>query len=177
MNLMYLSKSTIQFLITFILFFYISACKSTYDMPTPGDTKVEYGGEDIDLEPRDGQILEGKYNGKTMIFDKLDSVYFSFDSYSVENSQRPKIQEAADYIKNNPKLEILIEGHCDWHGTEDYNLSLGELRANSVAEYMNDLGIDPNKISIRSLGSLEATIGLSKSNAANDRVAKLILLQ
>ena len=58
---------------------------------------------------------------------------------------------------------------CDWYGTEEYNLALGDLRANSVANYLQDLGIDPIRINTVSTGSLEAQIGLSKTNSKKDR--------
>jgi peptidoglycan-associated lipoprotein len=70
-----------------------------------------------------------------------------------------------------------VEGHCDWYGTAEYNLALGDRRAESVSNYLGTLGITPLRIDKLSKGSLEATSGLSKAQASEDRRADLILLK
>ena len=112
-----------------------------------------------------------------MILGVLDPVFFSFDSMAIDPSQRPTLSKAAQYLSDNPQYDLLIKGRCDWYGTEEYNLALGDLRANSAALYLEDLGIDKARVNTVSLGSLEATIGLSKSAAKKDRKAELIILK
>ena len=104
-------------------------------------------------------------------------MFFGFDSSSISASERSKLQEAADYLMANPSDNLLIEGHCDWYGTTEYNLALGDRRANSAKEFLITLGISPDRIETLSKGSLEAVSGLSKAEAALDRTAKLIVLQ
>ena len=70
-----------------------------------------------------------------------------------------------------------MEGHCDWYGTEDYNLALGDRRANSARDYLTTLGIGIDRIDTLSKGSLEATAGLSKSESGQDRRVELIILK
>ena len=184
-------------LINFILFittsvFLLSGCK--LQPPTPGDglrLDVNGGiipsgiesewGIDAGLEPRDLNAsidaASNTYNGRAMLEGILQDVYYSFDSYAISVSERPKLQDAADYLAANPSDGLLIEGHCDWYGTADYNLALGDRRAKSARDYLITLGIDPNRIQTLSKGSLEATSGLSKSEAQTDRRSELIVLQ
>lgn len=131
------------------------------------------------LEPRDGndEISNGMYNGREMVQGVLPTVYFGFDSSSISASERGKLQEAADYLEENPSMHLLVEGHCDWYGTAEYNLALGDRRAESVSNYLGTLGITPLRVEKLSKGSLEATSGLSKSQASEDRRAELILLK
>ena len=139
----------------------------------------DYGLEVDGLELRDDQnsIKNGYYNGKEMIVGKLPSIYFGFDSASIPATERLKLQEAANYLANNPSENLLIEGRSDWYGTADYNIALSDRRANSALEYLKTLGSDTGRIETLSKGSLEATIGLSKTQASQDRRADLILLK
>jgi len=122
-------------------------------------------------------ISNGMYKGKQMIEGILPSVYFGFDSSSISASERSKLQQAADYLTENPSSGLLIEGHCDWYGTSEYNLALGDRRANSASDYVSTLGISANRIETLSKGSLEATSGLSKAQSSQDRRADLIILK
>jgi peptidoglycan-associated lipoprotein len=134
------------------------------------------GGEG-ELTARGDGIGNGRYGDFTMVEGVLPSVYFGFDSSSVAASERSKLQEAASYLEQNSGYHLLVEGHCDWYGTSEYNLSLGDRRANSISDYLGTLGITPLRIEKLSKGSLEATSGLSKSQSSQDRRADLILLQ
>lgn len=131
------------------------------------------------LELRDGNdgISNGMYNGREMVEGVLPSVYFGFDSSSVAASERGKLQQAADYLEANPSYGLLVEGHCDWYGTAEYNLALGDRRSESVSNYLGTLGITPLRVDKLSKGSLESISGLSKSESSNDRRADLIILK
>jgi len=135
------------------------------------------GAEGLELRDGSAGISNGMYNGREMIEGVLPSVFFGFDSSSVAASERAKLQQAADYLEANPSLGLLIEGHCDWYGTSEYNLALGDRRAESVSNYLGTLGITPLRIDKLSKGSLEASTGLSKSESSKDRRADLIILK
>lgn len=145
----------------------------------PDGSSMEDWGADGELQMRgegDG-IGNGMFGDFTMVEGQLPSVYFGFDSSSISASERSKLQEAAAYLEANPGDHLLIEGHCDWYGTSEYNLALGDRRANSASDYLGTLGITPLKINTLSKGSLEATSGLSKSESSEDRRADLIILK
>ncbi len=122
-------------------------------------------------------INNGMYNGRQMVEGLIAPIYFGFDSFSISASERMKLQQAADYLMDNPSDALLIEGHCDWYGTEEYNLALGERRAISAKDYITTLGISPSRVETLSKGSLEATSGLSKAQSSEDRRADLIILK
>ena len=135
------------------------------------------GADGLELRDDENSIENGYYNGKEMIVGKLPSIYFGFDSASIPTTERIKLQETANYLANNPSENLLIEGRSDWYGTADYNIALSDRRANSALEYLKTLGADTSRIETLSKGSLEATIGLSKTQASQDRRADLILLK
>ncbi|MGB0409930.1 MAG: OmpA family protein [Opitutales bacterium] len=143
------------------------------------DLEGDYGLDADGLELRDSSegISNGKYNGREMVVGVLPSVYFGFNASSVAASERGKLQQAADYLEANPSHGLLIEGHCDWYGTAEYNLALGDRRAESVSNYMDTIGISPERVEKLSKGSLESTAGLSKSESYNDRRVDLIILK
>lgn len=144
----------------------------------PEGMASDYGLEGTGLQSRGGEgISNGQYNGRNMIAGLLPSVYFDFDSSSISASERGKLQQAADYLMDNPTAGLLIEGHCDWYGTAEYNLALGERRANSASDYISTLGIQTSRIETLSKGSLEATAGLEKTQSIQDRRADLIILE
>lgn len=135
--------------------------------------------DDAGLQARDegDGIGNDKYGDFTMVGGVLPSVYFGFDSASVGASERSKLQQAAEYLEQNSEHRLLVEGHCDWHGTSEYNLVLGDRRANSIGNYIDTLGIEPERIEKLSKGSLEATSGLSKALSSQNRRADLIVLK
>ena len=181
-------RNKVLILTVFFSSFWLSSCVTNYQPPTQVDgtdrtamfedgSILNYGPDAGSLETRSGNIQDKYYNGREMIIGEIDPVYFGFDSNFIEESQRKTLQKAAEYLSDNSNLDLLIKGMCDWYGTEEYNLALGDLRANSVATYLRDLGVDPSRINTVSTGSLEAEIGLTKSNAKKDRRADLILLK
>jgi peptidoglycan-associated lipoprotein len=82
----------------------------------------------------------------------LFTINFEYDRSSLTADAKEKIQKNAEWMKGNPKANLQIEGHCDSRGSIEYNLSLGERRAQSVKAYMASLGVANNRMSIISYG-------------------------
>jgi len=82
----------------------------------------------------------------------LKDVYFDFDSFEITPSQTSVLEENAKWMKANKDAIVTIEGHCDERGTVEYNLSLGEKRANVAKDYLVSLGVDSSSIKTISLG-------------------------
>jgi len=80
------------------------------------------------------------------------TVHFAFDSAAVKNSEKENIQAVADALSKDSSAKLLIEGHCDERGTEEYNRSLGERRALALREALAKLGVDPSRIRTISYG-------------------------
>jgi peptidoglycan-associated lipoprotein len=70
----------------------------------------------------------------------------------IRSQDRAILEKNAQWLKTNPQSNILIEGHCDERGTIEYNLALGDRRANAAREYLISLGIDPRRIATISYG-------------------------
>ncbi|NPU85640.1 MAG: peptidoglycan-associated lipoprotein Pal [Syntrophaceae bacterium] len=79
-------------------------------------------------------------------------VNFDFDKYNIKPDFRDRLNEQAAWLKSNAADMLLVEGHCDERGTAEYNLALGERRANAVMKYLIDLGIDKGRIKTISYG-------------------------
>jgi peptidoglycan-associated lipoprotein len=80
------------------------------------------------------------------------TVHFEFDSSVVKASERPKVEAVSSALKSDPAAKLLIEGHCDERGTEEYNRSLGERRALALREGLATSGVDPMRIRTVSYG-------------------------
>lgn len=89
---------------------------------------------------------------KDLVVNVGDRVYFAFDRYDLAPSSRNTLQKQAAWLKANPSVNIKIEGHCDERGTREYNLALGERRANAAADFLMSLGIAADRISTISYG-------------------------
>ena len=75
-----------------------------------------------------------------------DRVFFGFDKYDLAGEARRTLELQAAWLKKYPQYKVVVEGHADERGTREYNLALGERRANSVKDYLIALGIDPSRI-------------------------------
>lgn len=141
------------------------------------DSEYGTGAKGLELKGDGSGIGNGMYNGREMVEGVIPSVYFGFDSSSISTTERAKLQQAADHLRSNPSDGLLLEGHCDWYGTADYNIALGERRAMSAKDYVVTLGIPASRVETLSKGSLESTSGLSKGDSAEDRRADIIILK
>ncbi len=79
-------------------------------------------------------------------------IHFAFDSYELSPKARAILKKKAEVLLKYPNIKMVIEGHCDERGTEEYNLALGERRARAAYEYLILLGIDADRLSIVSYG-------------------------
>lgn len=107
---------------------------------------------------------------------KMDDVYFDFDQATLRDDARATLNRHAEILKANPKVNVLIEGHCDERGTEDYNLALGERRAERVRSYLQSLGIGSERMRTISYGeSQPKAMGSDESAWSQNRRAHFVL--
>jgi len=83
---------------------------------------------------------------------ELADVFFDFDKYDIRPTDAKTLDANANWLKSNPNHLVLIEGHCDERGTNEYNLALGERRAKSTMNYLVSQGVQANRITIISYG-------------------------
>lgn len=82
----------------------------------------------------------------------LKDVFFAYDSWAISEEGRQALSSDADWMKSNPNAMIKVEGHCDERGTAAYNFVLGEKRAKAARNYLVELGIAANRLSVVSYG-------------------------
>ena len=132
---------------------------------------VALPGENIDLKSRDN-VGAPSADDKSVV----EPVYFALDRYAVAPGERTKLDAAIKWLKDNPEKNLVLIGHCDWRGTAEYNLGLGENRSNSVKRYLESLGADPKRLETLSKGSTDAKQGGSEADWHKDRRVDFIEL-
>jgi peptidoglycan-associated lipoprotein len=104
--------------------------------------------------------------------------YFNFDSSSVNDNEKPAIYANAEKLVASRHAKILLEGHTDPRGSREYNVALGERRANSVAEILKSKGVSPDQIRVISYGAERLAVqGRSDEDFRRDRRVVLVYLQ
>ncbi len=82
----------------------------------------------------------------------LERIHFDFDDYSLKEEAKTILTKHAQWLKEHPTVRLVIEGHCDERGTSEYNMALGQKRAESAKKYLVELGIDSGRIETVSFG-------------------------
>ena len=192
------SRETPVFLLLSILLF--SSCSKKID---PDTSLIRNKGSDIDSTTGVGgfntgtgddfsiagdpllgindDLLAPRGNALDAFSDPLNTirpfepVYFGFDQYNINASERDKLTEIASFLKDNPKARLLVEGYCDWKGTPAYNKSLGDRRATTVKSYLTDLGADQSRIETVSIGDESAIPNADCEQAKLDRRAAFVV--
>lgn len=102
-------------------------------------------------------------------------VYFEFDSSAIADSYMPLLQAHAEYLSSNSGTSITIEGHCDERGTREYNIALGERRADAVRRVLMANGVSANQIKVVSYGEERpALLGHDESAWSKNRRSELM---
>jgi peptidoglycan-associated lipoprotein len=104
--------------------------------------------------------------------------YFDYDSNQIKDSEKPAILANADHLIANSHAKILLEGHTDPRGSREYNVALGERRANAVAELIKSKGVNPDQVRVISYGAERLAIpGRTEDAYQQDRRVVLVYLQ
>lgn len=107
-----------------------------------------------------------------------DTVHFSLDAYDIDPEARAILDSQAIWLQRYPNVRISVEGHCDERGTREYNLALGDRRANAAKNYLSARGIDASRISTISYGKERpAALGSDEGSYAQNRRAVTVTLQ
>ncbi|CAM80934.1 peptidoglycan-associated lipoprotein Pal [Orientia tsutsugamushi] len=91
-------------------------------------------------------------------------VYFATEKFDLSEESKRVLRAQSDWLKNNPDVKIIIEGHCDERGTREYNLALGKKRADSVKQFLVTLGVSRDKIETTSYGKDKPEVEVTKDN-------------
>jgi len=169
----------------------LTGCTKKPARPNPSETMLgpNTGGQNISgqgtgpigvnlgtidgLTPRD-QAWDASGMNRTAL--QAQTVYFDFDKSDIKPAEREKLKAAKDYLDKNPTHRVLLEGRCDWRGTAEYNLALGDRRASSAKKYLQTLGVKLDRIETLSKGSLEAAKNADDATMAKDRRVEIVVL-
>jgi peptidoglycan-associated lipoprotein len=102
------------------------------------------------------EIPEEEVSKEELTQGDLQAIYFDFDRYDLRPGDRDILTRNAEMLRKYPAARIRIEGNCDERGTVEYNLALGEKRARAAKDYLVNLGINPDRISIITYGKERA---------------------
>jgi len=99
-----------------------------------------------------------------------DTIYFDTDKYDIDDADAAALRSQAQWLQRYPNVRATIEGHCDERGTRDYNLALGERRANAAKNYLVGLGVDASRLTTVSYGKERPkALGSNESAWAQNR--------
>lgn len=106
-----------------------------------------------------------------------DTIYFDTDRYNIDSQDAAALQTQAQWLQRYPQKRATIEGHADERGTRDYNLALGERRANATKNYLTSLGIDASRINTISYGKERpVALGSDEGSWARNRRAVTVTI-
>ena len=133
--------------------FALSGCSNKKPASTAASTDSSASTTDSASGAKETDVSStgGAGNGKGGDASSLSTVYFGFNEATVRTEDRDKLKAAAEYLKSS-KLKVTIEGHCDERGSTEYNLALGERRAQSVKGYLTKLGVPAANLTTISYG-------------------------
>jgi peptidoglycan-associated lipoprotein len=160
----------------------LTACTKKPVRPNPGNTTT--GGDTGLIDPNTPAVqvdpsgtLEQRDTGTPEGTSVVDPIYFALDRFAVAAEERPKLQNVIKWLADNPGKNLVLVGHCDWRGTAEYNLGLGDRRAASVKRYLQSLGADASRLETLSKGSTEAKQGGGDAEWKKDRRVDFVELK
>ena len=161
-----------KFLISTFLVLFVAACatkpKDSADSSGSGSTGSDASSEGTITETSGSGIVSGSQ--EDLIVNVGDRVFFGYDSSDLDSDALELLQDQVAWLKQNSDVTVTIEGHCDERGTREYNLALGEKRAQAVKNYLIGLGINPDRVSTISYGKERpAVVGSNDGAWAQNR--------
>ena len=163
-----------KFFISIFMVLFVAACATTpKDSADSSGSGSSSSGSDVSSE---GTITETVGSGivsgsqEDLIVNVGDRVFFGYDSSDLDSDALELLQDQVAWLKQNSDVTVTIEGHCDERGTREYNLALGEKRAQAVKNYLIGLGINPDRVSTISYGKERpAVVGSNDGAWAQNR--------
>ncbi|MDV6316908.1 peptidoglycan-associated lipoprotein Pal [Idiomarina sp. HP20-50] len=159
----------------------LAACSSNQETDSGAGTSQETNqqaeqdsGVEVGAAER-AEKLEEQRQEKMEALRKEHMIFFAFDKSNIQSEYTDLLAAHADYLVKNPSVKVVIEGHTDERGTPEYNIALGERRAQAVEDYLQNLGVQDSQTSTVSYGEEKPLINESNPSAyAKNRRAVLV---
>ncbi|MEF1289693.1 peptidoglycan-associated lipoprotein Pal [Vibrio sp. M260118] len=156
----------------------VTACSSSDDAANASgssETNQVQTTDNTAVSPisENGQLTEQEL--KEQALRETQTIYFAFDNSTIAGDYEEMLAAHAAYLSKDPALKVKIEGHADERGTPEYNIALGERRAEAVAKYLQALGVQADQIDVVSYGEEKPLLlGQSEDVYAKNRRAVLV---
>jgi len=145
----------------------LGACASKAPKQLPPDP-----GAGVTTETNTGAPTPGSQADFVATMNGADTIYFDLDQYNVDGGDAAALQSQAQWLLRYPQKRATIEGHADERGTREYNLALGERRANATKNYLVTLGVDASRLTTLSYGKERpVAVGSDEQSWARNRRA------
>ncbi len=120
--------------------------------------------------------IDKQTQAKIQEVEVQDRVLFGYDSSELTEAAKAILDTQSDWLKSDASIKVIIEGHCDERGTREYNIALGEKRANSAKSYLISKGVDSSRIKVISYGKERlAFFGTGEESLAKNRRAVTVV--
>ena len=146
-------------LITLSLALSLAGCKSA---PKTDDSETPGGTGSTELNQGDANTMGDSDSGKAM---GMQTIYFKYDSFEIDGEGKQALNTNVEILKANPSVKIQVEGHCDQRGGIQYNIALGEKRANTVRDALKKAGVSNDRLATISYGK-ERLVDTAMNDAA-----------
>lgn len=136
----------------------LGACSHEDEAMTDvGQVQVGSANDSMTAGALDPNAMNNQYgpvpgSQQDLVVNVGDRVFFGYDSYSLTPEAQQIVAQQAEWMKRYPNVRLSIEGHCDERGTREYNLALGERRANALKTFLTGQGVDMSRVSTISYG-------------------------
>ncbi|MBT9431316.1 peptidoglycan-associated lipoprotein Pal [Candidatus Sodalis endolongispinus] len=153
----------------------IAACSSHKSANNGDESAMGAGaGTGMDMNDNNGSSDE-QARLQMQELQRNNIVYFDLDKYDIRSDFAHMLDAHANFLRSNPSYKVTVEGHADERGTPEYNIALGERRANAVKMYLQGKGVSADQIAIVSYGKEKpAVLGHDESAYAKNRRAVLV---
>lgn len=160
-----------KLLMLFFVLVLVSACAS-------GSKTVVEDEYDVIETQEEADAMNNNTNKVVEEIQVPDRVYFALNKYNITNESAEILKLQSEWLKADPSINIIVEGHCDERGTREYNLALGERRANAVKNFLVKQGISASRIKTISYGKERPVVlGSGEAIWAKNRTSITVIAQ
>lgn len=159
---MTMKRFMIGILTVLVIAAFFNSCKKEVVTAPPKEEKVEKV-EEVTPKVETPELTEEELFQRRTLEELnrmgyLKRIHFDFDKYFIRDDMKPVLEQNAQWLLKHPTVVVTIDGHCDERGTEEYNMALGEKRAESAKKYLLNLGVPGERMKTVSYGKIKPLV-------------------